>query len=62
MATRSEDLRCSFCGKSQRQVRKLIAGLVTSAMSVLRFATKFFRKKKMARKKQADIIQETLTC
>ena len=27
MATRSEDLRCSFCGKSQRQVRKLIAGL-----------------------------------
>ena len=26
MATRSEDLRCSFCGKSQRQVRKLIAG------------------------------------
>ena len=27
MATRSEDLRCSFCGKPQRQVRKLIAGL-----------------------------------
>ena len=27
MATRSEDLRCSFCGKSQSQVRKLIAGL-----------------------------------
>ena len=27
MATKSEDLRCSFCGKSQRQVRKLIAGL-----------------------------------
>lgn len=27
MATKSEDLRCSFCGKSQRQARKLIAGL-----------------------------------
>lgn len=26
MATKSEDFRCSFCGKSQKQVRRLIAG------------------------------------
>ena len=34
------DVRCSFCGKSQEQVKKLIAGekTFTSAMSAWSFA------------------------
>ena len=40
-----ELLKCSFCGKSQKQVKKLIAVQVcTSATSASTFATKSLKK------------------
>ena len=42
----SQALKCSFCGKSQKQVIKLIAGPGVYICDVLSFVLKLLKKKK----------------
>jgi len=45
MATKNEDrvIKCSFCGKTQDQVRNIVAGPDVFICNVLRDAVKFLK-------------------